>query len=92
MRTLDLFPETRQPRSRPRVLMHVDDAGDGGDGKPICVMRCARCGATTDWLRFETVTEAKRGIPCEACNADEAPDSGVRAGTNRTTSGVIGQP
>jgi DNA-directed RNA polymerase subunit RPC12/RpoP len=48
--------------------MHVSDAGDGGEGKPICVMRCSRCGAETEWLEFENVTEAKRGIPCEACN------------------------
>jgi DNA-directed RNA polymerase subunit RPC12/RpoP len=31
-------------------------------------MRCTRCRAETDWLIFDTVTEAKRGIPCEACN------------------------
>jgi hypothetical protein len=67
--TPDLFPGTKPPRQRPRVLMHVSDAGDGGEGKPICTMRCARCGAETDWLKLDTVTEAKRGIPCEACNA-----------------------
>ena len=74
--TPDLFPGTKPPRSRPRVLMHVSDAGDVHSGraedlgKPMCVMRCARCGAETDWLIFETVTEAKRGIPCEACNKE----------------------
>lgn len=66
--TPDLFPGTKPPRARPRVLMHVADAGDML-GKPMCVMRCARCGAETDWLVFDTVTEAKRGIPCETCNA-----------------------
>jgi hypothetical protein len=68
MLTPDLFPDTKPPRSKPRVLMHVSDAGDGGEGNPICVMRCTRCRAETDWLIFDTVTEAKRGIPCEACN------------------------
>ncbi len=32
------------------------------------IKRCASCGAETDWLIFDTVTEAKRGIPCETCN------------------------
>jgi len=56
------------------VLMHVSDAGDCPSGsaedlgKPMCRMRCSRCGAETGWLIFDTVTEAKRGIPCEACN------------------------
>ncbi|WP_374584427.1 hypothetical protein [Ideonella dechloratans] len=36
--------------------------------KPLCQMRCAKCGAETGWLVFDTVTEAKRGIPCERCN------------------------
>jgi len=70
----DLFPETLPIRPRPRVLMHVSDAGDSselsasGRVKPMCQMRCAKCGAETGWLVFDTVTEAKRGIPCERCN------------------------
>lgn len=66
--TPDLFHGTKPPRAKPRVLMHVSDAGNGSEGKPICVMRCSKCGAETDWLEFDTVTEAKRGIPCEVCN------------------------
>lgn len=64
-----------KPRRPPRVLMHVCDAGncDHGApedlGKPICQLRCKRCGAMTDWLIFDTVTEAKRGIPCARCNS-----------------------
>lgn len=74
--TPDLFPGTKPPRARPRVLMHVCDAGQVSFGKredfgkPLCTMRCGRCGAETDWLIFETVTEAKRGIPCDACNKE----------------------
>lgn len=68
----DLFGE--RPRRTPRVLMHVTDATDCHTGaaedlgKPMCRMRCSRCGAETEWLIFDTVTQAKRGIPCEACN------------------------
>lgn len=81
--TLDLFPETMQPRARAkaRVLMHVVDAGQVEHGrpedlgKPLCRLSCKRCEAESDWLIFNSITEAKRGIPCEACNADqEAPD------------------
>lgn len=74
----DLFGDIPQPaprpRQSPRVLMHVCDAGDCHTGaaedlgKPMCRMKCRCCGAETDWLVFDTVTEAKRGIPCETCN------------------------
>lgn len=73
--SIDLFGE--KPRRAPRVLMHVTDATDchtGAEedlGKPMCRMRCARCGAETEWLIFDTVTEARRGIPCESCNRSE---------------------
>jgi hypothetical protein len=72
--TPDLFPETKPKRRKPRVLMHVCDAGDVQTGaaedlgKPLCRMRCKRCRAETGWLVFDTVTEAKRGVPCKACN------------------------
>lgn len=80
MKTLDLFPDTKPRRARPRVLMHVTDAGDGGEGKPMCVMTCRRCGAESGWLQFDSVTEAKRGIPCEACNATTEGPSGPTKG------------
>jgi hypothetical protein len=75
MQNLDLFPALLPaavpagPRAKPRVLMNVSDAGEREDGQQLCVMTCRRCGAVTDWLPFATMTEAKRGIPCEACNA-----------------------
>lgn len=74
--TPDLFPGTKPPRASPRVLMHVSDAGQVSFGKredfgkPLCKMRCSKCGAETDWLIFETVTAAKRGITCPNCNKD----------------------
>jgi hypothetical protein len=49
--------------------MHVSDAGDSsqlsanGRVKPMCTMRCTRCGTETGWLVFDSVTEAKQGIP-----------------------------
>lgn len=48
-------------------LMRVCDAG-GGEG-PGCIvqMRCKRCGHQSEWLTFDTVTEAKRGLPCPKC-------------------------
>lgn len=63
--TLELFPGTaaKTARAKPRVMMHVIDAGDC-----IAKYHCAKCGAETKWLPFATITEAKRGIPCEACN------------------------
>ena len=49
--------------------MHVSDAGEREDGQQICVMTCKRCGAEAEWLPFASITEANRGVPCEACNA-----------------------
>ena len=76
--TPDMFPELIPKRAKPRVLMHVSDAGavsigDPRDfGKPLCKMTCHRCGAESEWLIFDTVTEAKRGIPCETCDRPDA--------------------
>lgn len=73
MTTPDLFPMTVPPRRKPRVLMHVWDAGpnpnsrDEDDGG-IAIFQRSKCKRQTDWIPFRTVTEAKRGIPCERCN------------------------
>jgi len=68
MKTPDLFPETKK-RALHRVLMHVSDArGSGPPDDNQCRMTCIKCGAETGWINFSTVTEAKRGIPCPACN------------------------
>lgn len=74
-RTLDLFE--RPPRAKPKKLMHVSDAGEvqcgaAEDlGKPLVRFMCARCEYETDWFVVDTVTEAKRGIPCPKCNNEE---------------------
>lgn len=69
---LDLFPDaldSSKGRAQRRVLMHVDDAGDGEHGGPVCVMACRACGARTGWVRFDSMSKAKRGMPCEPCNS-----------------------
>lgn len=60
----------RPPRKRPQKLMHVCDAGDGGEGKPVVQMKCIHCDYQSEWLVFDTVTEAKRGLPCPNCNQE----------------------
>lgn len=72
-RTPDMFQDLKPPRSKPRVLMHVCDSGwsdDEARGPELCKMKCTKCGTETDWLHFASVTEARRGIPCDACNID----------------------
>lgn len=59
-----------RPRAKPRVLMHVVDAGDcGGCGEheSDVRMKCRKCGRETDWTRM-LVSVAKRGVPCPCCN------------------------
>jgi len=59
-----------KPKRRTRgQLMHVSDAGYGGSWRGVNVqMRCAKCRHQSGWIEFETVTEAKRGLPCPKCN------------------------
>jgi len=64
-RSIEMFDKPRKPR---QWLMHVADACESED-KPLCMMACARCGTESEWLEFDTVTEAKRGIRCPKCNA-----------------------
>lgn len=72
---LDLFPELLPgasyagDRARPRVLMHVTDTTLMPDGRHACVMVCKRCRSRTGWLPFSSLSKAKRGVPCEACNS-----------------------
>jgi hypothetical protein len=65
-RTMPLFGSTK-PRQRPRVMMHVEDAGHD-DEDFIAKLGCTKCGTKTAWLKFKSITECKRGIPCEQCN------------------------
>jgi DNA-directed RNA polymerase subunit RPC12/RpoP len=79
VRTADIFqdtPEHVKPRKKRELLMHVSDAGDGGCmGIPeIVEYTCSRCGHCSGWVKLETITKSKRGIPCPQCNKQEAGD------------------
>lgn len=57
--------------SKPKVWRaHVVDAGVSpyDDGPLIAQYGCNRCGWKSGWMKTDTVSEAKRGIPCECCN------------------------
>lgn len=84
--TDDLFGA--KPRRARRQLMHVSDAGDScsgddGEGVVIAQFACKRCGHETDWIQVDTVTEARRGIPCPFCNnaREEVRDEQTRKTT-----------
>ena len=73
MRTLEMF---EKPRAKPRVMMHVIDAGIShgacaceGRGEPcIALFKCSKCGHESEWIECDNVTEAKKGIACPICN------------------------
>lgn len=72
----DLFHGTAHAKKRKprRVLAKIYDIGDAQCcaeedlGKPLAVMLCRQCGWRSDWLIFDSASEAKRGIPCPVCN------------------------
>lgn len=76
----DLFPETKPPRKKRRIMMHVFDAGDSWfDGSIACMFVCRKCKSRTDWIHgFKTITETKRGIPCETCNKSHEGDREIK--------------
>jgi hypothetical protein len=61
----ELLP--KPPRHTRGQLMHVCDARH--DVRATVELECPKCRHRTGWIRFETVTEAKRGQPCPKCNA-----------------------
>lgn len=71
MRCNDLFDGTdhqKPPRQRPRVMAHVTDAG-----VDAIEFECGKCGWNSGWLVNDfSISEAKRGIPCERCNGSDA--------------------
>ena len=62
----ELLP--KPPRKMRGQLMHVCDAGEG-ETKRIVQFQCPKCEYESAWYEVDTVTEAKRGIPCPKCNA-----------------------
>ena len=69
----DMFPGTKPPRAKPRVMMKGVDHGLC-DEDPNCHfighMKCQRCGHDAGWMGFKNLTEAKRGYPCPECNKE----------------------
>jgi hypothetical protein len=65
-RQAELFP--KPPRKMRGQLMHVSDAYNTSGLK--CQFRCRKCGHQTGWVECDTVTEAKKGLPCPKCNKD----------------------
>jgi hypothetical protein len=63
------------------VRMHVCDAGEAG-GDMIAKFRCRKCGRETDWQKIESVSSAKRGVPCHDCTppVNVVADMGKPAG------------
>lgn len=74
MPTLELFD--KPPRRRPRVMMHVLDAGssgccdEAGSSIEVACFRCRHCGYESDWIRIRNLSDGKRGHPCPRCNSD----------------------
>jgi len=60
----ELLP--KPPRRSRGVLMHVSDARH--DAVATVELTCRKCGHQTGWIAFRTVTEARRGLPCPACD------------------------
>lgn len=56
-------PPPKQPRAKPRVMMHWDDAGVDKGGHFVC----ARC-KYHSWYFDCSAADFKRGIPCPTCN------------------------
>ncbi len=74
----DLFPGTKPPRAKPRVMMHFTDIGTGMGGDLIATFECRKCGHESGWLICDNDTQVKRGEPCPKCNPDipqEASDA-----------------
>lgn len=68
-----LFDKSELPRTPRRVMMHVCDAGDSGcggiePGQQSVKYECTKCGAQSEWEYADSISAAKRGIPCEGCN------------------------
>lgn len=70
-RIADLFPASKPPRAKPRVMMHGMDFGYDGD-ITLAHMVCPKCGHDEGWLMFDNDTDARRGAPCPKCNTGAA--------------------
>ncbi|MGY4288843.1 DNA-directed RNA polymerase subunit RPC12/RpoP [Bradyrhizobium sp. LM2.7] len=64
----ELLPKPPR-RSRGQLMVIVDARHDE---TATVEFECPKCRYRTDWTRFDTVTEAKRRLPCPRCNTDQA--------------------
>lgn len=67
----DLFPNTKPPRAKPRVMMKANDHGfcdETPDTPELGNMVCKKCGHEAGWMHFATRTDVRRGEPCPECN------------------------
>lgn len=70
-----LDPPPKPPRRKPRVLMHVYDAGEQDGRGPVAQYVCGRCEHRTDWI--DTPPGPRGGFsqhrtkPCPKCNEPE---------------------
>lgn len=70
----DLFPETIQARKRPRMLMHMIDAGDTGTSAGTwSQFKCRNC-CHIEQYEGMTAAAIKRGVPCPICNQNVKGD------------------
>lgn len=73
-----LFPKEELPRTRSRrVMMHIINGGCDPlePGRQSYEFKCLKCGHRPGWTAVDSVTEARRGLPCPECNQakDENP-------------------
>jgi hypothetical protein len=66
----DLFGP--RPAAARRKLAHCSDCGCFPDGR-VCAFFTCECGWESGWVGARSVSEAKRGIPCERCNQKVEP-------------------
>jgi len=69
----DLFPDLlppKSPRAKPRVMAHVIDAGCSCE-TDLARFGC-KCGWESEWISVASISDGKRGIPCEKCNEVKA--------------------
>jgi len=57
-----------KPRRKPRIMMHVTEAGQSNSGKVI-QFECSKCLYNTGWLDDNhSLSTNKSGMPCPRCN------------------------
>ena len=61
----DLFPGTKPPRAKPRVMAHVFDAGCSCENN-VARFKCRRCSWQSEWMSVASISDGKRGIGCHS--------------------------